>query len=402
MSHQTRDITFGNYLFHFARGADVIQEAIAHEWAYNIQHSNPNSSDLSAQIRAYHIPIPIILIPTEPTAEPPIIAEPEQYTEWDRKAQETVEDNEPHRRLYILGEPTPPYPDEYTTTTGPPEPEFEAEWGNTPNTITIIPHVGGGGISFHRIFKQTALEGLVQDVGYEPVHRPQQNLTQFIDAIFVKVRPYLDAALNKVKGITFWVSVHVRYLNPTKPNPDNKPVYLHCGKRRIMNDFELDDILDDIRQAILIRNANFNRASSGLVLESILGFHMRICDFQPLRGGCRRELPTFLNRKHCIINVQNRDSRCFGFAVISALEEVAETHIGTLITNTSSTDMTLRTSNTQLQLQRSPKSKTRSKSTSMSSPSTMMKVERATPFTYPRKGTQNRSTCCFGTITTLG
>ena len=41
---------------------------------------------------------------------------------------------------------------------------------------------------------------------------------------------------------------------------------------------------------------------------------------QPLVGRCVRDLPPFLSHKHCIVNVRNRDNRCFGYAIIAALE----------------------------------------------------------------------------------
>ena len=323
MANRPRTLTLGKYEFHFPRGADYTQQSIAHEWAYNLQHQFPATAELTLQIKAYKIAPPITLIPTEANSIPPHIAEPAHYAVWDRQAQNIV--NMIHRSLYIAGEPTPPFPPEEYLLAIPLEPIVdEHEWGTTPtNTIVSNPalrQIGGGGICFRQKFKQTALQGLVQDVGYEPVHRPQKHLVRFIESAIAKVRPDLKAALKIVKGLSFWISVQVQYLHPAKPKADQKSTYLHSGKRRIINDFELDEKLEDIKQAILLRNSNYNRESSGLVLDEILGFRFRICEFQPLRGHCHQELPPFLQLKHCIINVKNTDTRCFGYAVISALE----------------------------------------------------------------------------------
>ena len=100
------------------------------------------------------------------------------------------------------------------------------------------------------------------------------------------------------------------------------PAFLHSGKRRLIHETELDSILDEITQAILIRNAHFNRQNSGLVLDDILNFRFKITEFNPLSGRGYQELPQFLAKKHAIINVKNSDERCFGYAVVSALARV--------------------------------------------------------------------------------
>ena len=57
-------------------------------------------------------------------------------------------------------------------------------------------------------------------------------------------------------------------------------------------------------------------------VDDILGFPFKIAHFNPLAGRKHRELPMFLKNKHAIVNVKNRDNRCFGYAVLAALEEV--------------------------------------------------------------------------------
>ena len=47
---------------------------------------------------------------------------------------------------------------------------------------------------------------------------------------------------------------------------------------------------------------------------------MFVGDYEPLAAGSSfKPLPPFLKNKHAIINVHNRDNRCFGYAVLSAL-----------------------------------------------------------------------------------
>ena len=101
-----------------------------------------------------------------------------------------------------------------------------------------------------------------------------------------------------------------------------RPPFLHSGKRLLIQETELHSILDEITQAILIRNANFNKQNSGLVLDDILNFRFKITEFNPLSGRGYQELPEFLARKRAKVNVNNSYWRCFGYAVLSAIERV--------------------------------------------------------------------------------
>ena len=84
-----------------------------------------------------------------------------------------------------------------------------------------------------------------------------------------------------------------------------------------MNHEQLEEKLDAIVGTILLHNAHFVRQSSGLVLADVLSFRFKVCEFLPLVRRAYKELPTFLAKKHAIVNVQITDNRCFGYAMAS-------------------------------------------------------------------------------------
>lgn len=57
---------------------------------------------------------------------------------------------------------------------------------------------------------------------------------------------------------------------------------------------------------------------SGFVFNRVIKNEMNIFRYQPLRNGNYEELPSYLARKKCIINVKNNDQMCFKYAVLSA------------------------------------------------------------------------------------
>ena len=72
------------------------------------------------------------------------------------------------------------------------------------------------------------------------------------------------------------------------------------------------------------RNINFIREASGLIVKEIKNTVIDIAKINPLRPGSQfKELPNKLARKKAIINVQNKDNRCFGYAILSAIQDIS-------------------------------------------------------------------------------
>ena len=60
---------------------------------------------------------------------------------------------------------------------------------------------------------------------------------------------------------------------------------------------------------------------STLALESCYPRVTVSIRYRPLHGSTYVPTPAFLAAKHCILNIQNRDSKCFLWSVLSALHE---------------------------------------------------------------------------------
>ena len=74
-------------------------------------------------------------------------------------------------------------------------------------------------------------------------------------------------------------------------------------------------LLAELRQ----RHINSIQLGSGFTLRTIVSADLLVGRYTPLAGSSYIGLPDFLARKKCIVNVQNNDHRCFGYAVLAAL-----------------------------------------------------------------------------------
>jgi len=63
----------------------------------------------------------------------------------------------------------------------------------------------------------------------------------------------------------------------------------------------------------------WNRRGSNFNVERVSRFVLSMHPYRPLHGSTFVRTPDFLAKKHCLINVQNNDEKCFVWSVLSAL-----------------------------------------------------------------------------------
>ena len=55
----------------------------------------------------------------------------------------------------------------------------------------------------------------------------------------------------------------------------------------------------------------YQKAGSGWYFKEVVNLEMHTVDYKPIRGSSYIPLPDFIMRKKAIINLQNRDNKCF-------------------------------------------------------------------------------------------
>ena len=70
---------------------------------------------------------------------------------------------------------------------------------------------------------------------------------------------------------------------------------------------------------------DWTERGSNWVLKEVLGIHVHIAAYSPLRGSSYLPLPDYIKKKKAVINVQNADDKCFMWSLLAALHP-AEPH----------------------------------------------------------------------------
>ena len=113
---------------------------------------------------------------------------------------------------------------------------------------------------------------------------PQRHLLKFILAM-QQVRLHLTAALLELRGLSFWTPVELTYTHPAKEIVDMKPQYLLSGKIVLTQMDNLADQIERMSELLLEYKTNYIRDRSGLSLDDILGFRVRIARYNPIAGS---------------------------------------------------------------------------------------------------------------------
>lgn len=139
---------------------------------------------------------------------------------------------------------------------------------------------------------------------------------------------FIERVLNEHRTARFAVLVYPHYEKIDAYTDNGEPLIIHPVLRTalltVLRRQSIPQAVHSIIESLRSRHVNFIRDGSGLCLREI-----RQADFLAGRvnylayfGRAFVRLPDFLKRKMAIINVENSDERCFGFAILSALHPV--------------------------------------------------------------------------------
>ncbi|GBM49730.1 hypothetical protein AVEN_175949-1 [Araneus ventricosus] len=92
----------------------------------------------------------------------------------------------------------------------------------------------------------------------------------------------------------------------------------------ILESTDLKTYYSSIIEKLLTEMSEFVAKGSGWTLAGLKNREVRINEFNPLRASSYISLPEKIQEKKAVINVQNKDNKCFMWAVLSALHAVEE------------------------------------------------------------------------------
>ena len=82
------------------------------------------------------------------------------------------------------------------------------------------------------------------------------------------------------------------------------------------------DILSLMIREIMEKVSLYQKDGSGWYFKEVIRLEIHTVDYKPMKGSSHIPLPDFLMRKKAIINIQNKDDKCFLWSVLRYLHPV--------------------------------------------------------------------------------
>ena len=90
----------------------------------------------------------------------------------------------------------------------------------------------------------------------------------------------------------------------------------------LFNEDEIQQTIHDIIIELNERIANYQREGSGWVFDKIIDFHVSVHKHTPLHGSSYMDIPRDVGNTKAVINVKNKDNKCFMWSILAALHPV--------------------------------------------------------------------------------
>ena len=166
---------------------------------------------------------------------------------------------------------------------------------------------------------ESALNNAVQDKVIFPNVGERYDLLTY----FAMVRPNIESFLKKrlERGsIKYYISVQVEtYRNDIDHDNTSQPhfrghTYILLNSETF-NEHDLNESFQKMFQSF----ETYIRESSGWLLRKVLHLKIHTINYKPLGGSSFIHLPSSLERSECIINIHNKDNKCFLWSILASL-----------------------------------------------------------------------------------
>ena len=82
---------------------------------------------------------------------------------------------------------------------------------------------------------------------------------------------------------------------------------------------DVKEILTEVIHTILEKISIYQKNGSGWYFKEIVHFEIHTADFNPMRGSSYIPLPDWISQKKAIVNIRNKDEKCFLWCVLRYL-----------------------------------------------------------------------------------
>ena len=146
-----------------------------------------------------------------------------------------------------------------------------------------------------------------------------------------EVSKSVDAMSSKIinfqkenKALKFNMALHVIFEKATDEDVKTEPpVCLVSEQLEVYADTDISELLDFVKKQLIEQIDTYEQNGSGWIYFKLIKLELTCWRLNPMRGSSSsfNILPRWVQLKHAVVNVRNKDTKCFQWSVLAALHE---------------------------------------------------------------------------------
>ena len=163
-----------------------------------------------------------------------------------------------------------------------------------------------------------ALDETLVDFRINLKDEPQEDILKTLKESVLDMKPNIEKELHRKNSIKLYLSLHLNlHLSMDASFITNPPVVLNTTAKELFKLENIEKLLEDSYAELISKIEEFQSRGSGWVLNKLLILDLHILEYNPLHASSYIPLPERLASNKAIINIQNKDQKCFLWSVIA-------------------------------------------------------------------------------------
>ena len=122
----------------------------------------------------------------------------------------------------------------------------------------------------------------------------------------------------KKRAVKFYLSLHVNFhLSTDVAFLTDPTAVLSTDAIEVYHSCDVHGALNSTYENLAIED--FQQRGSGWILDKLIALDLHLLEFDPLRATSYIPLPTCIQNRKAVINIKNKDEKCFLWSAIAGL-----------------------------------------------------------------------------------
>ena len=146
----------------------------------------------------------------------------------------------------------------------------------------------------------------------------------FLKNKYEEVKTVLKNAIRERGAVKWYMSMKVKMSRKQGDKTETVEPHFRGKCQTALKWEDLDEVMQESIKKVYSSFIEYQRRGSNWTVEYVVDLTIHMARYRPLRGSSYIPLPLKLRAKRAIINVQNRDRKCFMWSILSALFPVKQ------------------------------------------------------------------------------